>query len=116
MKKVLFTLAALMMAGSLCAAEYMYIDDFELTQEEATNGVQKMTNVKAHFDAYVSGWQVDMTLPEGVTTQQMIDFCTTAVKDYKVAIVPGSAFSIADTDECRSFRLNFSTPTDANIV
>ena len=67
MKKVLFTLAALMMAGSLCAAEYMYIDDFELTQEEATNGVQKMTNVKAHFDAYVSGWQVDMTLPEGVT-------------------------------------------------
>ncbi|MBQ7186710.1 MAG: PLP-dependent aminotransferase family protein [Ruminococcus sp.] len=56
------------------------------------------------------------TLPEGVTTQQMIDFCTVAVKDYKVAIVPGSAFSIKETDECRSFRLNFSTPTDANIV
>ncbi|MBR6046334.1 MAG: PLP-dependent aminotransferase family protein [Ruminococcus sp.] len=56
------------------------------------------------------------TLPEGVTTQQMIDFCTTAVRDYKVAIVPGSAFSIKESDECRSFRLNFSTPTDANMV
>ena len=40
MKKVLFTLAALMMAGSLSAAEYMYIDDFELTQEEATKKSQ----------------------------------------------------------------------------
>ncbi len=56
------------------------------------------------------------TLPEGVTTQQMVDFCTTAVKDYKVAIVPGTAFNINNDDESRSFRMNFSTPTDENII
>ena len=41
---------------------------------------------------------------------------TTAVKDYKVAIVPGTAFNINDDDESRSFRMNFSTPTDENII
>ena len=56
------------------------------------------------------------TLPEGTTTQQMLDFCTDCVKNYKVAIVPGTAFNISDNDESRSFRLNFSTPTDENIV
>ena len=38
MKKFLFTLAALMMAGSLCAEEYFFIDDIQLTQEEAAAG------------------------------------------------------------------------------
>ena len=55
------------------------------------------------------------TLPEGTTTQQMLDFCTAAVREYKVAIVPGTAFMINNTDECRSFRLNYSTPTDEKI-
>ncbi len=56
------------------------------------------------------------TLPEGVTTEQMVEFCTVAVRDYKVAIVPGTAFTINDTDETRSFRMNFSTSTDENII
>lgn len=47
-------------------------------------------------------------LPDGVN---MSEFCTRAVQEYKVAIVPGNAFSVND-EECRSFRLNFSTPTD----
>ena len=67
MKKFLFTLAALLMAGSLCAEEYFFIDDIQLTQEEAAAGVKKVVNVKAHFDYAVSAWQVDFTLPEGVT-------------------------------------------------
>ena len=71
MKKVLFTLAALMMAGSLCAEEYMYIDDFEVSQELLQNASarQRRMNlpVKAHFDYYVNGWQVDMTFGEGMT-------------------------------------------------
>ena len=46
----------------------------------------------------------------------MLDLCTKAVTDYKVAIVPGTAFYINEDDETRSFRLNFSTPTDENIV
>ena len=78
--------------------------------------IKKNFSSKITYTKPQGGLFIWCTLPEGVTTQQMIDFCTTAVKDYKVAIVPGSAFSIKDTDECRSFRLNFSTPTDENMV
>ena len=64
MKKVLFTLAALMMAGSLCAEEYMYIEDFEVSQEllAQTSARQRRITVpvKAHFDNYVSAWTVDL--------------------------------------------------------
>ena len=67
MKKFLFTLAALMMAGSLCAEEYFFIDNIELTKEEAAAGCKKIAYVKAHFENAVSAWQVDLTLPEGVT-------------------------------------------------
>lgn len=52
------------------------------------------------------------TLPEGSNMQE---FCTKAVRDYKIAVVPGSAFNIHDEDKTTSFRLNFSTPTDQQI-
>lgn len=41
----------------------------------------------------------------------MPTFCTRAVKEYKVAVVPGNAFSVND-EPCHAFRVNFSTPTD----
>jgi len=68
MKKFLFTLAALLMAGSLCAAEnYMYVPDIVLTQEEATNGVSnKAILVTAHFEQYTSATDWWLDLPEGV--------------------------------------------------
>lgn len=53
------------------------------------------------------------TLPEG---SDMMGFCTKAVKDYKIAVVPGTAFTINESDKTNSFRLNFSTPTDEQIV
>ena len=53
------------------------------------------------------------TLPEG---SDMMGFCTKAVKDYKIAVVPGTAFMINESDRTNSFRLNFSTPTDEQIV
>ena len=49
------------------------------------------------------------TLPDGV---DMPDFCTRAVKEHKVAVVPGSAFLVDEAQPCQSFRVNFSTPTD----
>lgn len=52
------------------------------------------------------------TLPEGA---DMLDFCNRAVAE-KVAVVPGVAFLARETDPCRSFRMNFSTPTDEAIV
>ncbi|MBR1763662.1 MAG: PLP-dependent aminotransferase family protein [Eubacterium sp.] len=36
--------------------------------------------------------------------------------EHKVAVVPGSAFMIDDTAPCNYIRLNFSTPSDENII
>lgn len=51
-------------------------------------------------------------LPNGVN---MPEFCTKAVKEHKVAVVPGNAFLVNESDPCQSFRMNFSTPTDADM-
>ena len=68
MKKFLFTLVALLMAGSLFAQEnYLYVEDWQLTQEEATNGVQnKAIFVVAHFENYVTTVDWTITLPDGM--------------------------------------------------
>ena len=67
MKKFLFTLVALMMAGSLCAEEYLYIENFEVAQSELGDMIE--IPVKAHYDYAVSAWQVDFTFPEGMTLE-----------------------------------------------
>lgn len=52
------------------------------------------------------------TLPE---TTDMLDYCRRAMEN-GVAVVPGTAF-LADTSaRCSSFRLNFSTPSNENII
>ncbi len=78
--------------------------------------IEKNFSSKITYTKPEGGLFIWCTLPEGTTTAEMVDFCTTAVKDYKVAIVPGTAFEISDKDETRSFRLNFSTPSDEKIV
>ena len=65
MKKFLFTLAALFMVGTVCAEEYWYIEDFEVTQAQL--GKTITVPVKAHFDYAVSAAQIDFTIPEGMT-------------------------------------------------
>ena len=71
MKKFLFTLAALLMAGSICAEEYLFINDFEVPQSVLQGSTAKQrrmdVSVMAHFDAYVNVWQCDIALPEGAT-------------------------------------------------
>ena len=52
------------------------------------------------------------TLPE---KYDMNNFCTEAVKR-KVAVVPGNAFVADESTVSHSFRLNYSTPTDEQIV
>ncbi len=49
------------------------------------------------------------TLPEG---SDMTGFCQKAVQEYKIAVVPGNAFMVSESDVTYSFRLNYSTPTD----
>ncbi|MBE6842158.1 MAG: PLP-dependent aminotransferase family protein [Ruminococcus sp.] len=53
------------------------------------------------------------TLPEGA---DMMAFCKEAVEKYKVALVPGTAFMISENDKTNSFRMNFSTPSDEQII
>lgn len=52
------------------------------------------------------------TLPEGC---DMTGFCKKAVEQ-KVAVVPGNAFTVHESDPISCFRLNFSTPTDEQLV
>ena len=65
MKKFLFTLAAVLMAGSLCAGEYFQCADYEIPTDQIGKNVN--IDVKAHFDAYVSAWQSEVILPENLT-------------------------------------------------
>jgi 2-aminoadipate transaminase len=53
------------------------------------------------------------TLPEDC---DMPAFCKKAVEEYKIAVVPGNAFLIDEDARSTSIRLNFSTPTDEQIV
>lgn len=78
--------------------------------------IKKNFSSKIEYTKPQGGLFIWCTLPEGVTTEQMTDFCTRAVRDYKVAVVPGTAFTINSTDRTRSIRLNFSTPTDEQII
>ncbi len=50
-------------------------------------------------------------LPKDV---DMPGFCKTAVLN-KVCVVPGNAFLTDEAEECHSFRINFSTPTDEQL-
>lgn len=51
-------------------------------------------------------------LPDNV---DMLDYCKRLVEN-KVAVVPGTAFMIDDEVPCHYIRMNFSTPSDENIV
>lgn len=51
-------------------------------------------------------------LPENV---DMTEFCKKAIAN-KVAVVPGSAFLVSEDIETQYIRLNFSTPTDEDII
>lgn len=51
------------------------------------------------------------TLPDYVDMQE---FCKDAVKN-KVCVVPGNAFLTDESEECHTFRVNFSTPTDEQL-
>lgn len=52
------------------------------------------------------------TLPPEADMQA---FCQQAIQ-HKVAVVPGNAFLADQQTPCRSFRMNFSTPSDEDII
>lgn len=74
--------------------------------------LQQHINPKITFTKPEGGLFIWCTLPEGVN---MLDFCKRAVQN-KVAVVPGSAFLPDESEKTQSFRINFSTPTDEQII
>ena len=66
MKKFLFTLAALLMAGSAFATnDYCFIPDFKVTEDQL--GTEIDVPLMGHFDGYLNALDVDVNYPEGIT-------------------------------------------------
>ena len=63
MKKFLIGVFCLFSVFCVVAEEYFYVENFEIIQGQELVQVP----VKAHLDYYVSAWQVDFTLPEGIS-------------------------------------------------
>lgn len=77
-----------------------------------------LSEMKKHFAPSITwiepqgGLFIWARLPDGI---DMPRFCTDAVHR-KVAVVPGTAFMPNASDKTQCFRLNYSTPTDEQIV
>lgn len=67
---------------------------------------------KVKYNKPEGGLFIWCTLPDDC---DMNKFCQKAVKDYKIALVPGNAFLINENEKTTSFRMNFSTPTDEQL-
>ena len=63
------------------------------------------------YDKIDGGLFIMCKLPDNIN---MLDFCKEAVKR-EVCVVPGNAFLTDETEECHTFRVNFSTPTDQQL-
>lgn len=76
------------------------------------SSLEKAFDGKAEFTHPQGGLFLWGTLPGSV---KMLDFCKKASAQ-KVAVVPGIAFCTSPDDYCNSIRLNYSTPSDEQIV
>ncbi len=78
-----------------------------------------LSEMKTSFSKKISyqkpqgGLFIWCTLPDDC---DMNAFCKKAVSEYKIALVPGNAFLINESDKTTSFRMNFSTPTDEQLI
>ncbi|MBQ8928633.1 MAG: PLP-dependent aminotransferase family protein [Oscillospiraceae bacterium] len=80
--------------------------------ERMMRGMEETFSKKIAFTRPEGGLFLWCTLPDGC---DMMGFCKRAVAEYKIAVVPGSAFMISEDDVTYSFRMNYSTPTDEAI-
>lgn len=78
----------------------------------AIDAIKKYFPSAVTYNPIEGGLFIWCTLPDGVDMQ---DFCKQAVLR-KVCVVPGNAFLTDESDPCQSFRINFSTPTDEQLV
>lgn len=65
MKQLFLAFFALFMISSASANEYLYIEDFSVSDYQV--GTQITVPIKAHFDYYVSAFFIELSYPEGLT-------------------------------------------------
>lgn len=97
------------MNAHLASLRKIYKDKYELMAA----GIREHFSEKVKVTKPEGGLFIWATLPEDT---DMMGFCKKAVEEYKTAVVPGTAFMISENDKTSSFRMNFSTPTDEQIV
>lgn len=85
----------------------IYKRKYDLMKKEAAS-IRNVTLGDAQGGLFV--WA---NLPEDCN---MLEFCKRAVDEYSVAVVPGVAFMVSPNEKTTAFRMNFSTPTDDEIV
>ena len=102
-----------------------WFDEYDI--DEHIREIQKIYRRKLNLmcdclDKYCSDF-ISYVRPEGglfiwAKLDDEIDMMQYVKKllEYKVAVVPGSAFMIDDKAPCKYIRLNFSTPSDENII
>lgn len=111
------------MFNQMLVDEWMKTTDFEGHINKIRDIYRRKLNlmcdlIDEKFGDFVSyvrpegGMFVWCELPEKV---DMLDFVKRAIAE-KVAVVPGSAFMVEDGDKTNCFRMNFTTPSDENIV
>lgn len=111
------------MLPQLLAHKFLTEYDFEghirLIREVYSRKVNLMAEAMARYwDGSISyrlpegGLFLWCTLPPHVP---MLDYCKQAAAK-GVAVVPGTAFQVAPDGLCQAFRLNYSTPSDEQIV
>ncbi len=87
----------------------------ELYTKKAALCIEKMKEhllPEIEFEVPQGGLFAWCKLPKEIDMQE---FCTRSVKELGVAVVPGSAFAV-DEKPNGHFRINYSTPTDEQII
>lgn len=77
------------------------------------DGIRQHFSKRVRWEMPEGGLFLWCTLPEDC---DMPAFCKKAVSEYQIAVVPGNAFLVDESAKTSSFRMNFSTPTDEQIV
>ncbi len=109
--------------AQMVCSEFLKRYDFDAHLEKLRGIYRKKSSVAidaihAYFPSEVTynpiqgGLFLWCNLPDGA---DMPDFCKQAVLR-KVCVVPGNAFLTDESAPCQSFRINFSTPTDEQLV
>ncbi len=103
--------------------EWMKTTDFEAHIDKIRAIYRRKLNLMCDRMDEKLGNFVEYVRPEGgmfiwcklPACVDMMDFCNKAVQN-KVAVVPGSAFTVEEGETTNSIRLNFTTPSDERIV